>query len=303
MQAFVPKNRRIIDLNNIPLVAGTSYVKWHLPSSIAAEHRGHTDRAVIQDHRASWDYEKELPVKLTIDRNHMLQECDISFEILQEFSSGSRGDRITLGNIKLNLAEYVDRSEDDNGIVRSRPPLKSAMVFGGIAGILPPEHGETEEPGSLPSINVSRETGDLQDMYRRTLAASWTAQCDELLPDQLIEDLFAGGRGVRSATRSGARSERADDDDGSISDTGSRTTVQENRTDNKRPKSALSSRSRTDLRDTDSTMSSSGSGRGSLESSFQDTKERAWKSSKASHEVSEFDVRDDLRTWEITVND
>ncbi|GAM39179.1 hypothetical protein TCE0_034f10510 [Talaromyces pinophilus] len=331
MQAFVPKNRRIIDLNNIPLVAGTSYVKWHLPSSIAAEHRGHTDRAVIQDHRASWDYEKELPVKLTIDRNHMLQECDISFEILQEFSSGSRGDRITLGNIKLNLAEYVDRSEDDNGIVRRylmqdskinstlkvgilmrqvegdknyiTPPLKSAMVFGGIAGILPPEHGETEEPGSLPSINVSRETGDLQDMYRRTLAASWTAQGDELLPDQLIEDLFAGGRGVRSATRSGPRSERADDDDGSISDTGSRTTVQENRTDNKRPKSALSSRSRTDLRDTDSTMSSSGSGRGSLESSFQDTKEKAWKSSKASHEVSEFDVRDDLRTWEITVHD
>lgn len=177
------------------------------------------------------------------------------------------------------------------------------MVFGGIAGILPPEHGETEEPGSLPSINVSRETGDLQDMYRRTLAASWTAQGDELLPDQLIEDLFAGGRGVRSATRSGARSERADDDEGSISDTGSRTTVQENRTDNKRPKSALSSRSRTDLRDTDSTMSSGGSGRGSLESSFQDTKAKAWKSSKASYEVSEFDVRDDLRTWEITVND
>ncbi|KAF5016677.1 hypothetical protein F66182_11568, partial [Fusarium sp. NRRL 66182] len=165
----------------------------------------------------------------------MLQECDISFEILQEFSSGSRGDRITLGNIKLNLAEYVDRSEDENGIVR-RPPLKSAMVFGGIAGILPHEHGETEEPGSLPSINVSRELGDLQDMYRRTLAASWTAHGDELLPDQLIEDLFAGGRGVRSATRPGARSERADDDDSNISDTDSRTTVQESRTDNKRPK-------------------------------------------------------------------
>jgi N-terminal C2 in EEIG1 and EHBP1 proteins len=93
-------------------------VKWHLPSSIAAEHRGHTDRAVIQDHRAIWDYEKVLPVKLTIDRNHMLQECDISFEILQEFSSGSRGDRMTLGNIKLNLAEYVDKSDDDTGVVR-----------------------------------------------------------------------------------------------------------------------------------------------------------------------------------------
>lgn len=93
-------------------------MKWHLPSSISAEHRGHTDRAVIQDHRASWDYVKELPVKLTIDRNHMLQDCDVSFEIIQEFSSGSRGDRMTLGNVKLNLAEYVDRHEDEDGIVR-----------------------------------------------------------------------------------------------------------------------------------------------------------------------------------------
>lgn len=48
----------------------------------------------------------------------MLQECDVSFEIIQEFSSGGRGDRMTLGHIKLNLAEYVDRSDGDQGIVR-----------------------------------------------------------------------------------------------------------------------------------------------------------------------------------------
>jgi hypothetical protein len=48
----------------------------------------------------------------------MLQECEIHFEIIQEFSSGSRGDRMLLGNIKLNLAEYVDRSDDDEGITR-----------------------------------------------------------------------------------------------------------------------------------------------------------------------------------------
>lgn len=49
----------------------------------------------------------------------MLQECDISFEIFQEFSSGSRGDRMTLGHIKINLAEYVDKTgEDGQGIIR-----------------------------------------------------------------------------------------------------------------------------------------------------------------------------------------
>ncbi|KAH8692830.1 N-terminal C2 in EEIG1 and EHBP1 proteins-domain-containing protein [Talaromyces proteolyticus] len=345
MQAFVPKNRRprfdlklsIIDLNNVPLVCGTSYVKWHLPSSTSAEHRGHTDRAVIQDHQASWEYEKTLPVKLTIDRNHMLQECEISFEIFQEFSSGSRGDRMTLGNIKLNLAEYVDKSDDEQGIVRRylmqdskinstlrvgilmkqidgdknfiAPSLKTAMVFEGIAGILPPENIENEGPGSLPSINISRETGDLQDMYRRTLAASWTCHRDELLPDQLIEDLFGGGLGYPS-TRSSARSERIlDDFDDSISDTGSRMTIQDLGTSpnpEKRPKSSLSNHSRQDLKDTDSTLSGStisGGGRGSLESSFQETKERRWRNPRRTHEISEFDVRDDLRTWEITVND
>jgi hypothetical protein len=187
------------------------------------------------------------------------------------------------------------------------------MVFGGIAGILPPEHGEVEEQGNLPSINTSREAGDLQDMYRRTLAASWTTQNDELLPDILVEDIFAGGRGYRPA-RSGRAAADTDYDDNSISDTASRTTVQEGRLSTsvpeKRPKSSLSSRSRSDMRGDTLAESSSlsgstiSSGKGSLESSFQDAKEKTtWRSTRSAHEVSEFEVREDLRTWEITVND
>jgi hypothetical protein len=57
-------------------------------------------------------------VRLTIDRNHALQDCEISFEIFQEFSSTGRGDRLLLGNIKLNLAEYVDKSEDPECVMR-----------------------------------------------------------------------------------------------------------------------------------------------------------------------------------------
>jgi hypothetical protein len=35
----------------------------------------------------------------------------------------------------------------------------------------------TEEGSNMPSLsNKSRENGELQDMYRRTLAASWVAQ-------------------------------------------------------------------------------------------------------------------------------
>ena len=49
----------------------------------------------------------------------MLQDFDINFEVLQEYSSGARGERILLGNVKLNLAEYVEASDNsEEGITR-----------------------------------------------------------------------------------------------------------------------------------------------------------------------------------------
>lgn len=54
----------------------------------------------------------------------------------------------------------------------------------------------------MPSVpHKSREVGELQDMYRRTLAASWVAQEDELPADQCIEDLFAGGDGWKNGLK------------------------------------------------------------------------------------------------------
>lgn len=38
----------------------------------------------------------------------MLQESEIHFEVLQEYASGARVERISLGNVRLNLAEYVE---------------------------------------------------------------------------------------------------------------------------------------------------------------------------------------------------
>lgn len=56
----------------------------------------------------------------------MLQECEIHFEIVQDFDSGAgNADRNVLGRVRLNLAEYVDKSdaggeegEEDEGVVR-----------------------------------------------------------------------------------------------------------------------------------------------------------------------------------------
>ncbi|KAL5116451.1 hypothetical protein ACEQ8H_005687 [Pleosporales sp. CAS-2024a] len=238
MQAFVPKNRRpkfelhlrIIDLNNVPLVNGTSFVKWHLSHSTAAEHRGRTDGCPVRDHKVQYDYEIALPVRLTVDKNGMLQESFLELEVVQDYSGAGRGERITLGNVKLNLAEYVEPSDvspvdsDGPGVTRRylmkeskinstlkigiymkqtegdknyiAPALKTAQVFSGIAGIMAGEQAEGEENGSTPSLSTkSREAGELQDMYRRTLAAYWSAQPGELKADECIEDIFAGGDG------------------------------------------------------------------------------------------------------------
>ncbi|OAX83547.1 hypothetical protein ACJ72_02092 [Emergomyces africanus] len=317
----VPKNRRpkfelilrIFDLNNIPLVVGSSFAKWHLPSSTSAEHRGQTDKAVIQDHRASWDYEKVLPIRLTVDRNQMLQECEICFEIVQEFSSGSRGDRQLLGNVRLNLAEYVEKNEDGEGVTRRylmqdskingtlkvgivmrheegdtnyvTPPLKTAMVFGGIGGFISAEQGDIHNSSSIPSINSrSRETGDLQDMYRHTLAASWACRAGELPPDRLIEDIFAGGDGWES----GALSLKLNDDNEDstyLSDADSRRTIRDG-TDERRSKSAFSHHRRGHSKSNEN-----------LEHLGYGTRARKGKN----REVSEFDLREDFRSWEISI--
>jgi hypothetical protein len=251
-----------------------------------------------------------------------------------------------LGNIKLNLAEYVDRSDDEEGITRRylmqdskinstlkigimmhqvegdrnfvtyvdpenprkiliccRPPLRTAMVFDGIAGIMSAEQGDPDDSGRVPLINNrSRETGDLQDMYRRTLAASWACRAGELPPDCLIEDIFAGGDGWEMGspgTRLGA-----DDyeDTTSLSDADSRRTVQGTRLSpalSKRPKAPFGHHSRTHSKSTDYSSSSSAvSGKKSIEhQGYSGYKKKG----QGNGEVSEFEVREDLKSWEISV--
>lgn len=127
-QSTLANPPKIIDLNNIPLVAGTSYIKWHLPSSNSAEHRGRTSKANIKEHKVNWDYEKTIPVRLTIDRNGYLQDSEIHLEVLQEYSSGARGERILLGNVKLNLAEYVEGSDDTDGGITRRYLMQESKI-------------------------------------------------------------------------------------------------------------------------------------------------------------------------------
>ncbi|QSZ34633.1 hypothetical protein DSL72_007487 [Monilinia vaccinii-corymbosi] len=216
---------RIIDLNNVPLTSGTAYIKWSLPNTSAAEHSGQTARSPIKEHKVTWDYTRTLLVRLTIDKNNQLSECLLHLDIIQEYNSGqsAKGERDTLGHITLNLAEYVEESEveGEEGVVRRyllqeskinstakigiamrqvegernfvAPVLKSAPVFGGIAGIMKGENGEGDD--ETPQLQKTSDRSDLQDMYRLSLAASWSASPFEMTADECIEDIFAGGDG------------------------------------------------------------------------------------------------------------
>jgi hypothetical protein len=126
-----------------------------------------------------WDYDITLPVRIVIDsKTNMLHECIINFEVVQEYAGNTKPEKIHLGHVGLNLSEYVDcaeNGEEDEGITRRylmqdskinstlrvgiamrqidgernfiAPPLKIAPVFGGIAGIMAGEQGDSEDIG------------------------------------------------------------------------------------------------------------------------------------------------------------
>lgn len=228
MQPKFDLHLKIVDLNNIPYISGTSFVKWHLPHSASAEHHGQTDKYQIREHRVQYHYESVIPIKMVVDKNGMLSESMIHLEVLHEIKTQGKPERLTLGNLKLNLAEYVDAEEAEgnaDGVCRrylmqdskinstikicilmrqtegdrnySAPPLRVAPVFSGIAGIVSGDQVDAEDPLHIPAVNSkAKETGDeLRELYRKTVAADWTCLPGEISADKCIEDIFAGGDG------------------------------------------------------------------------------------------------------------
>ncbi|KAJ4398336.1 hypothetical protein N0V85_006306 [Neurospora sp. IMI 360204] len=123
-------------------------------------------------------------------------------------------------NSTLKMSILMIQVEGERNFIA--PPLKTAPVFGGIAGLMA---GDVLDPnadahnaarnhhqaaadlalGQLPSLShKSRDVFELQDCYRRVLAASWESQPGELTADQCIEDIFSGGDGFRTDMSSAA---------------------------------------------------------------------------------------------------
>ncbi|KAI8936596.1 hypothetical protein NX059_006998 [Plenodomus lindquistii] len=273
----------------------------------------------------------------------MLHESWIEFEVVQEYYGGSgRGDRITLGHVKLNLAEYVEPSEmaaapgEEPGVKRRylmqdskinstlnvgiymkqtegdknfvAPALKTAQVFSGIAGIIAGEQAELEESGATPTLNSkSREAGELQDMYRRTLAAYWSAQPGELKADECIEDIFAGGDGWGDREKpyshqhqhSHQHQARHQPVRFAVAAGDSSSSVSESEPRHMRGSSGTHRKSHETLRPGDGHAKASGvRGRNSLEQQASQMKAEAARARhRPHHEVDEFDLRDDLCSW------
>lgn len=188
-----------------------------------------------------------------------------------------------------------------------RPPLKTAMVFSGIAGVLASEQGPHDDAGRVAAINSkSRESGDLQDTYRRTLAATWSCREDELPPDELVESLFAGGSGLEApiATSPYTRFQVDDYDEGvSLSDADSRRTVQDARLSPAPDKRPISSSSTPSLNEKGSSDNLNVSGsKGSIQQQvYNGNREKTRRPNRHTREISEFDVREDLKSWEVSV--
>ncbi|KAJ4263950.1 hypothetical protein NW762_005988 [Fusarium torreyae] len=117
---------KIYDLNNVPLVSGQSFVKWHLSHSMTAEHRGRTQKCPIANHRVDYGFVTAVPsIRISIDRNNNLTECPVEFEVVQEFGLT---EKVTLGFVRLNLSEYVEESEAFAKDVASPGRIRSGSI-------------------------------------------------------------------------------------------------------------------------------------------------------------------------------
>ena len=162
----------------------------------------------------------------------------------------------------------------------------------------------------MPTMSKSRDHSELQDMYRRALAASWAAQPGELPADQCVEDIFNGGDGWKEKKHHemAAKPRIAQEDSASASGD----EQHQRRGHHHRTKSGASSKSQTTItgngssprighkhsRSRDTIGDATGIQSPQTETSSENS-ERGRSGFRKAHEVDEFEVRDDLVAWRL----
>ena len=197
-----------------------------------------------------------------------------------------------VGLLSRQICLFMKQVEGDRNF--TAPVLKTAPVFGGIAGIMTSEQGDADDGSSMPSMSSkAQESGKLQDLYRRNLAASFAAQFGELPADKCIEDIFNGGDGwgnlqFVAPTYCSTTGGVGDDSDGD------RKTVRAH----ERHSSGATVKTPSSPRKT--SVMSSVSGRASIEQQVQSSTDAKKHFSKKINDINEIEARDDLKSWEIS---
>lgn len=169
------------------------------------------------------------------------------------------------------------------------------------------EQVEPDDLGHMPSMSSkTREIGELQDMYRRTLAASWAAQAGELPADECIEDIFAGGDGWAKNQPGGTGSKRREDAEQAENGAERRTMLgRHKRKSSGFVRHAVNKARSQELKHSDGEDVSGVSGRTSIEQQVQSNSEKGALQGydrMRARELDEFEAREDLRSWEISAS-
>jgi len=159
---------------------------------------------------------------------------------------------------------------------------------------------EADNEIAIPTINKGRDHTDLQDMYRRSLAASWVAHDDELPADQCIENIFSGGDGWKEGWEKVSKSMKKNKEDAAGGG------LQLNRHNRNLSDASLNSqstiRAHPRIRHKHSSSRNMGHATGIQspdEQASSNDSERGRAGFRSAHEVDEFDMRDDLVAWKL----
>ena len=161
---------------------------------------------------------------------------------------------------------------------------------------------EQSEPLDLGMSSMKSSSREQQDSYRKTLAASWVGSQGELPADQCIEDIFAGGDGWGN---------RDGPDSGGFASSDAEYLQVPTLPNHRKVFSSLGrghhrQRSQNDKPNTDNRNRGGAisSGRSSPEPTVHSSSsDDHLRGRRRMNEVSEIDLREDLKSWEVRTSD
>ena len=169
------------------------------------------------------------------------------------------------------------------------------------------EQVEPDDVGHMPTMSnkLSRDIGELQDMYRKTLAASWSSHLHELPADHCIEDIFSGGDGWGKHKNDVPTLESSENEE-DVESEGDRqvppiTSRRETQNFSRRGHLKQRSHGRPDPKSEETSGASGGSGRSHPDQHAQSSSsDDRRKPARKRPEITEFDLVEDLRSWQIS---